>query len=158
MATKNDSNRELQGRGRRQRNGSWQGVGKFKEDELELSTFIGRSACQVSEEAIQCQSACIWRIIQTKKILSTDDSRDACRLWLWSTTYQGEWMHLGLNICKGKFVALHTRPSPSLLKVQGGKSLELKHGLQSVEYTGQKGKRGKEMRHHTSGPSMHVYQ
>ena len=70
-------------------------------------------------------------------------------------------MHLGLIIGKGNI--LHTPPSPSLslaraLKVQGGKSLELKHGLQSVEYTGQKGKRGKEMRHHTSGPSMHVYQ
>lgn len=52
MATKNDSSRE--GDTDRQRNGSWQGVGKFKEDELELSAFSGRSACQVSEEATEC--------------------------------------------------------------------------------------------------------
>ena len=56
-------------------------------------------------------------------------------------------MHLGLIIGKGSYTSYSALTLS--FKVQGGKSLELKHGLQSVEYTGQKGKRGKEMRHHT---------
>ena len=57
--------------------------------------------------------------------------------------YQGEWMHLGLDICKGKFAALHTPPSPSLLKVQGGKSLGLDTDYRGWDIQGKKAKERK---------------